>query len=224
MHDLLHQLNIVLHVSAGSATLLLGLWQLAAAKGGRMHGRRGRWALAFAGISLASAVVGAIIFRPRPDLMAVSLLVSYYVYSGWRCLRLPRNGRAAADWLPALGLGLAALGLAMGQGYFWQTGLVRAIVGAMAFLAVYDLARTSFPTRWRRWLNPAEHAWRMSSMVGAMATVAAGQLLPAAQAAALVSGGFGLLAVLLAWQAARKALGVQPTAALKARLKTDSEL
>ncbi len=224
MHDALHQFNIVLHVGAGSATLLLGLWQLTAAKGGQTHGRRGRWTLAVACISLAAAIAGAIFFRPQPDLIAVSLLVSYYVYSGWRCLRLPRNGRAAADWLPAVGLGLAALGLAMGHGYFWQTSLVRAIGGAMAFMATYDLARMTFPSHWRRWLNPAEHAWRMCSMVGAMATVAVGQQLPAAQAAVLVSGAFGLLAVLLAWQAARKALGVQPSAALKARLKADSEL
>ena len=40
----------------------------------------------------------------------------------------------------------------------------------------------------------------------------------------LAYAGLGLLALVFAFRAARKALGVTPSAALKARLKADSEL
>ena len=224
----LHAFNIALHVATGLAVLLLGLWQLAAPHGDKAHRRRGRWVLALAGVSVASAAVGALVFRPKPDLLAVCLLVAYQLYSGRRCLRLPRNGRAPADWLPALALGLAALALLAPAGNFaWEPERVRAIAGAMLFFAIYDLARTRFPAQWRRGLNPAEHALRLCAMVGAMASVAAAQQLPAGLAVQVslgVSAGFSMLGALLAWRAVRQALGVQPSLILKARLKADSEL
>ena len=57
----LHAFNIALHVATGLAVLLLGLWQLAAPHGDKAHRRRGRWVLALAGVSVASAAVGALV-------------------------------------------------------------------------------------------------------------------------------------------------------------------
>jgi uncharacterized membrane protein len=227
MNDLLHTFNIVLHVSAGLAALAMGLWQLAVPKGGPSHRRRGRWLLALAGTSVASAGLGAVLFRPRPDLLAVCLLVAYQLYSGWRCLRLPRGGRELADWGPAVLVLAGAIAMLTADGHFWPAPVVRSVAAAMIFTASYDLIRTVFPVAWRQFLNPAEHAWRLCAMIGALASVAAAQQLPAstaAQSSLGVSLAFSVLAAGLAWQAARKALGVHPSAALKARLNTDSEL
>lgn len=227
MQDLLHTLNITLHVSTGLLALTMGLWQLAAPKGGPTHRRRGRWLLALAGGSVASAGLGALLFRPRPDLQAVSLLVAYQLYSGWRCLRLPRRGRGLIDWGPAALLAASAAAMLAAQEHFWPTPVVQSVAFAMIFTAAYDLIRMTFPLRWRHFLNPAEHAWRLCAVIGAMASVAAAQQLPrstAAQSSLVVSAAFSVLAAALAWQAARKALGVQPSAALNARLKTDKEL
>lgn len=227
MNDLLHTFNIVLHVSAGLAALAMGLWQLAVPKGGPSHRRRGRWLLALAGTSVASAGLGAVLFRPRPDLLAVCLLVAYQLYSGWRCLRLPRGGRELADWGPAVLLLASAIAMLTADGHFWPAPVVRSVAAAMIFTASYDLIRTVFPVAWRQFPNPAEHAWRLCAMIGALASVAAAQQLPAstaAQSSLGVSLAFSVLAAGLAWQAARKALGVHPSTALKARLNTDSEL
>ena len=227
MNDLLHSFNIVLHVGAGLAALAMGLWQLAVPKGGPSHRRRGRWLLALAGTSVASAGLGAVLFRPRPDLLAVCLLVAYQLYSGWRCLRLPRGGRAPADWGPAVLLLASAIAMLAAQDHFWPAPVVHSVGAAMVFTAGYDLLRTVFPLAWRQFLNPAEHAWRLCAMIGALASVAAAQQLPAstaAQSSLGVSLTFSVLAAGLAWQAARKALGVHPSAALKARLNSDSEL
>lgn len=229
--DSIHGLNVAVHVAAGLLALGLGLWQLLARKGDAAHRRRGVWAWRVAVPCVASALLGALVFRPSPDLVAVSLLVGYHLYGGRRCLPLARNGRAWADWGVAALLLLVALGLVLapglGWGLHWEPVRARAVAASMALIGVYDLVRIAFPPAWRRFLNPAEHAWRLCSMVGAMAGVLAAQRLPgpvAAQVSLSVSGAFGLWACIAAWQAARKALGVQPSRALKARLNTDSAL
>lgn len=229
--DSIHGLNVAIHVGAGLVALGLGLWQLLARKGDGAHRRRGVWAWRVAVLCVASALLGALVFRPSPDLVAVSVLVGYQLYSGRRCLPLARNGRAVADWGVAALLLLVALGLVLapglGRGLHWEPVRARAVAASMALIGVYDLVRIAFPAAWRRFLNPAEHAWRLCSMVGAMASVLAAQRLPgpvAAQVSLVVSGAFGLWACIAAWQAARKALGVQPSRALNARLNTDSAL
>lgn len=224
----LHPANIALHVATGLIVLLLGLFQLQQPKGGSAHVRRGRMILRLAWLSVMAAALGAIVFRPHPDLLAVVALVAYQLYSGERSLRLARNGRGLADWLPAAALGLMALVmLNFGDDYHWEPTRVRAVGGSMLFMASYDLLRTRFPASWRRMLNPAEHAWRLTGMIGAMASVAAAQQLPvplAVQVSLAVSIGFALLAVAMARRAARNALGVQPSADLNARLNADREL
>ena len=86
------------------------------------------------------------------------------------------------------------------------------------------MIRTLLPSRWRLWLNPAEHAFRMTGLIGALASVAAATLVPSPYVALGVSGVGTLIAFVFAFRAARKALGVTPSPALNARLKADSEL
>ncbi len=228
--SLVHTGSLTVHIGAGLLTLALALQQLARPKGGAAHAQRGRRALQAASLSVFAASLGALLFRPRPDLLAVSGLVGYQIYSGVRCLRLACNGRRAADWLPAALLTLAGLGvlaLSGSQHMHWEPARVYGTAGAALFMGGYDVLRTVFPPAWRRFLNPAEHAWRLISKCGAFASVAGAQLLPASAAAYAslsISAVFGVLALGWAWHAARKALGVQPSEALKARLKADSEL
>src|SRR5262249_6977454 len=105
-----HQINILIHVTAGSIALLIGLLILALRKGDARHRALGRTAVTFAGLSVAAALVGALVWRGRLDLMGVSVLVTYQIWSGLRSLRLRDGGRRAIDALPALGvLGLGVL-------------------------------------------------------------------------------------------------------------------
>jgi len=227
----LHTLNILVHVSAGIATILLGLIILSRRKGDVRHVRLGRVAVATACLCVGAALLGAFVFRAKFDLMGASLLVAYHLWAGLRALSLKDGGRRFFDLLPALGMvasgGLLFAVYRYGAPVNWSPGLVMGTIGGMLTYGGYDVMRTLFPTGWRRALNPAEHAFRMVSVIGAMISVAAGTLVRTDYALPLplmVSTVFGVVGLVFAVRAARKALGVVPSVALKARLNADREL
>jgi uncharacterized membrane protein len=222
----LHHANIITHVTAGGIALLIGLVILSLPKGDRRHRYLGRTAVTFASAAITAAFVGNLVWRGRLDLLGVNVLTAYQLWSGLRALHLRHGGRDITDWLPALIVsGLGWLGLYLygrSPGFGWSPGLVYGAIGGLIVYGGLDLIRTLFPLRWRARLNPAEHAFKMTSLVGALASVAAGTVLKGATtyASLIVSGVFALLALTLAL---RHAVGVTPSAALKARLNTDSE-
>ncbi len=226
-----HMLNILIHVSAGTVTILLGLIILSRRKGDRWHVRLGRAAVASASISVATALLGAFVFRAKFDLMGASLLVGYHLWAGLRALSLKDRGRRLADLAPALGVVVGGGGLwaiyRYGAPVNWSPGLVMGTIGGMLTYGGYDVMRTLYPAGWRTALNPAEHAFRMVSVIGAMISVAVGALVRTNYTLPLpliVSAVFGVAGLVFAVRAARKALGVVPSVALKARLNADSEL
>jgi len=228
----LHLANILIHIATGSLVILLGLRLLVSTKGDRAHRVRGRTALIIAGFSLATALLGAVIYRAKPDLLCVCLLMIYHIWAGLRALRLKNRGRGPFDGLPALmmvGIGGSLIWLfSLNISFQWEASRIYATAGGLITFGGYDLVRMCFPLPWRQFLNPAEHAFRMTCLVGAFISVACGTLFVTAYAALVPSGLFTGLACIMAARAARLAsrntLGVTPSAALKARLKTDKEL
>ncbi len=226
-----HIINILVHIITGCAVILCGPWVLSRPKGTPGHKKRGWATLTLAALSIGAALIGAFLFRGRMDLMAVSLLTAYQMIAGLRSLRLPDRGRRWIDWAPALALFAAGLGLlwlyVKGVGvYNWSAGFVYAAVFGMLFYGGWDMLRTAFPLAWRRWLGPAEHAYKMASLIGVFVTVACVTILKtyALPAALSASSLFMVLALVFAIRAARKALGVMPSASRKARLKTESDV
>lgn len=223
-----HTLNIITHIAAGSLAILIGSLVLMRRKGDAAHRRTGWTTLCLAIVCVTTALIGAFIYRGKLDLMGVSIVISYNLWAGIRALRLERNGRRIADFLPA------TLVFTAGGGLFamsrvenllnWQPALVYATAGSLMTYGGWDLVRTLLPARWRLWLNPAEHAFRMAGLIAALVSVAAATLMPSPYVALGVSGVGSIAAFIFALRAARKALGVTPSAVLKARLKADSEL
>ena len=226
----LHTLNIIVHVTAGCIAMLLGLIQLARRKGDTTHRRLGWIIVTVAAISITAAMFGAFVFRGKTDLIGVSFLTAYQLWSGVRALRLKHNGRGPLDLLPALAMvagGVAIYLLWRHGGVFnWGPARVYGAMGSLIFYGSYDILRIVFPRQWRSALNPAEHAFKLTSFIGALVSVAAAVMLPAqgVVVSLAASGVFLALATVFAIRAARYALGVTPSAALKARLNADSEL
>jgi uncharacterized membrane protein len=223
-----HTLNIITHILAGSLAIVTGAIVLARRKGDAAHRLTGWITVGLAIICLIAALIGAFVFRGKLDLMGVSILTSYHLWAGLRALRLKDNGRRPADLLPALlvclsGAGLFAASRIEGM-LTWDPALVYAAAGGLVTYGGWDLIRTVLPLHWRTWLNPAEHALRMASLIGALVTVAAATLVPSPYIALGASTAGAIVAFVFAVRAARKALGVTPSAALKARLNADSEL
>jgi uncharacterized membrane protein len=223
-----HTLNIFTHITAGSLAILAGSFVLARRKGDAVHRLAGRITVGLAIICVTTALIGAVVFRGKLDLVGASIIISYNLWAGVRALKLKGNGRGIADVGPAIlvfitGNGLFALSQIEGL-LNWQPALVYATAGSLVAYGGWDMIRTLLPSRWRLWLNPAEHAFRMAGLIAALMSVAAATLIPSPYVALGISGIGSIIAFVFAFRAARKAVGVMPSAALKARLKADSEL
>ncbi len=232
--EAIHTLNIIIHVVSGSVAILGGFIVLARRKGDQRHRFGGRIVVGIIMITVASALFGALMFRARPDLIGISILVAYQLWSGVRALHLKDNGRRLLDFIPALMMlmgGVAMLILSgSGASFFWESALVKAVIGAMLVYGGYDVVKVILPRHWRVWLNPAEHAYKMSGLIGVLITVALATLLKdqvaltAIAASGVASVAALVFAVRAAMRARRYALGVTSSSARNARLKADSEL
>lgn len=228
----LHTLNILTHIATGSAAILVGLFVLARRKGDKAHRTAGWLTLSFAIACVTTALIGAFVFRGKIDLMGASIVISYNLWAGVRALKLENNGRNLKDLGPAVVIftsGIGLLTLSQVEGLLnWPPVLVYSISGALLTYGTWDMVRTLLPIHWRRFLNPAEHAFRMAGLIAALSSVAAATLFPSPYVALGVSGAGLLVSLVFAVRAARNAprytLGVTPSHALNARLKADSEL
>ena len=175
-----HTVNIIVHVVFGTLALVLGLVQLVTKKGGASHRARGRWFLGSVWIVVGTATAGLVLFRPRADLVAVTLLTGYWAYSGLRTLRIRHVGPVAQDALVSVGALVASVLLAL---YLqtvrvpWAPAVVYSTLGTLVLLSLYDLARFAFPTRWfeRLWLY--EHLVKMIGAHSSVVTAFAGTVL-----------------------------------------------
>ncbi len=224
----LHSLNIATHILSGSLTLLVGLFILSRPKGTQSHRRTGWVAYGLIGLCTLCALIGAFLFRSKLDLMGVSVLVAYQMWASFRALKLKNRGRNLPDLGPAVGL-LALSGVTFwliqqGGDVNWAQPLVYATLGSMTLYGGWDVGRTLLPQSFRRWLNPAEHAFRMTGLIGVLASVAAGTFWPVSYVPLGIVGVATCVSLVFAVRAARKALGVTPSVALNVRLKADSEL
>lgn len=219
--EAVHILNIIVHVVSGSLAILGGLIVLARRKGDQWHRAGGRIVVGMVTITVISALFGAFVFRARPDLIGISVLVAYQLWSGVRALHLKNNGRGLADLGPALIMVIGGMTLLVlsssGASFFWESALVKAVIGSMLIFGGYDVMKTLLPSHWRVWLNPAEHAFKMSGLIGALISVAAATLLKDQVAlTAIAVSGAGTVASLVfavraAMRARRYAVGVTPS-------------
>lgn len=179
MHDQLHTANIAIHVLCGASAFGVGLITLARPKGDKAHRRRGRVFVALMAGVIATASLGAVMFRSDPTLVAITFLVAYLSVSGWRATRPePPDGFDKAFAVSALVGGSAFLAfLATGATAFWRPEVTRPIGGALIVYASYDLIRLVFP-RWRARIRPLEHGVKMILAVGALASAGTGTLAP----------------------------------------------
>jgi uncharacterized membrane protein len=176
-----HFSNIVIHVIAGSAALLLGLILLMINKGTDLHVKIGRIFIAFAVVVCTSALVGTILFRFIPLFAVLTLLVSYLVLGGWRATVTKDSGPSVTD--SAL-TASALLGTAillpillkadLSQGS--SAPVIFSTLGAVIVVIVYDIAKWFFPRGWHARLWRFEHIYKVLSAFFGMASAAIGNI------------------------------------------------
>ncbi len=183
--DRFHILNIVAHVVAGTTALAIGLMMMGKAKGTPAHRRWGAIFCGVFGVVVATAIIGFLFFRTDIGLGSVTALVAYLLLSGRRALVL--RGRrpdvfdiALSATALVVGAGLIVV-VARGSGVMWKPAVVGPIAGALVFWGAIDMARLVTPSGWSARIWRLEHAVKLMSAVGGLASAGAGTLFPDAK-------------------------------------------
>jgi hypothetical protein len=200
-----HLLNILVHILAGSAAIVLGLILLGKPKDAVHHRRRGRVFVLLSFVVCLTAVIGNVVFRFLPLFAVLTVLVSYQLLSGWHVIYTRVAGPDKLD--AGLLLGATAFTAMLVRRLLLDTAVVGAsasvmisTLAAIVMLLAYDAARWLFPRRWHAVLWRYEHIYKILGCLFGMLSAAVGNTVRVGQPwSQLAPSVIGLLAVLWCW-------------------------
>jgi uncharacterized membrane protein len=198
----LHLLNIGVHILAGSAAIVLGLYLLGKPKDAILHRKRGRVFVLLTAVVCLSAAIGNAVFRFMPLFAVLTVLVSYQLLSGWHVIYTRTKGPDALD--AGLLLGAVLLSAVLVRRLFLDGAMAGAsasvmwsTLAALALLLAYDVARWLFPRRWHATLWRYEHIYKILGCLFGMLSAAVGNTVRAGQPwSQLAPSALGLVAVM----------------------------
>lgn len=200
-----HLLNLGVHILAGSAAIVLGLYLLGKPKDPIHHRRRGRVFVLLTGVVCLSAAIGNAVFRFMPLFAVLTVLVSYQLLSGWHVIYTRASGPDRFD--AGLLLGAVAITATLVSRLFAEGAMVGAAasvmvstLAAIAILLAYDAARWLFPRRWHAALWRYEHVYKILGCLFGMLSAAVGNTVRAGQPwSQLAPSVLGMIAVGCCW-------------------------
>jgi hypothetical protein len=201
----LHLLNILVHIGAGTAAIVLGLYLLGTPKDAIHHRKRGRVFVLLALVVCLSAAIGNAVFRFLPLFAVLTVLVSYQLLSGWHVIHTRAAGPDALD--AGLLVGAAAITAMLVRRLFADGAMVGAGVSvlystlaAVSCLLAYDAARWLFPRHWHAVLWRYEHIYKILGCLFGMLSAAVGNTVRVGQPwSQLAPSVAGLIAVVWCW-------------------------
>lgn len=178
---LLHKINIVIHVTAGSLALLTGTIILLTKKATPLHKRFGKFFLLLMAVVIFTGLIGVFVFGRNTFLLIITILSGYLGYSGYRAIKTKSNQRVPIDICMAI---LCVLLVSYFLYYFssigmiWSPVIIYSTVGYLIFIVSYDLLRGFIPAGAykRMWLY--EHILKMVSAFTALLSAFLGTVLP----------------------------------------------
>ncbi|MEL6918322.1 MAG: hypothetical protein AAFO99_11405 [Bacteroidota bacterium] len=166
--EILHKLNIIVHIIAGSLALILGTIALLSTKGAKLHNRSGSYFLKLVCIVILTGLIGVFVFGRNTFLLVITVLSGYVSFSGYRVLLTKSNVPKFIDICAAL---ISLLVLAYFLYYFtsigmiWSPIIIYSTVGALLLIVSYDFLRYTIPKgryeKHRIWIY--EHIYKMTS-------------------------------------------------------------
>ncbi len=179
--DLLHKLNIGIHVAAGILALLVGFIIIFIRKGNRKHIRFGRWFLLAISLVILTGLIGVFVFKRNTFLLVITLLSAYNAFSGVRIMRLRGRRPALLDAIITL-IVLSAAGYYIyyirSMGMFWAPVIIYSTICALVAITLYDLSRFLISTKRLNQLYLFEHIYKMVSSLIAVTSAFTGTVLP----------------------------------------------
>lgn len=177
----MHQLNIALHVLAGSIALLVGFAALFVTQHYKWHTRLGRifmWSMV---LVIITGLVGVLIFKRNTFLLVITMLSGYTCFSGIRTVRLRGMKPALIDRIVPLVTMVSAfyyLYYIRSIGLYWGAGIAFSTVGALFMVTVYDISRVWMSEAFRKRAMLYEHVYKMMSALSALASAFSGTVFP----------------------------------------------
>ncbi|MEO8416878.1 MAG: hypothetical protein ABI472_24660 [Ginsengibacter sp.] len=175
--NILHSLNIIIHISAGTIALLLGLAALLTKKGFQKHKKIGMLFLLFLTIVVLSGLIGVFVFGRNTFLLVITVLSAYQGFSGYRTLQTKSNQPKFLDIIVAI---ISTISIFYFLYYFksigkiWSPVIIYSTVGALLFLVTYDFARYFIPKSKYQNLWLYEHIYKMIGAFTALLAAFAG--------------------------------------------------
>lgn len=177
----IHKLNILLHVTAGTTALVIGVLTIFFYSQPTRHKRFGRYFLYLLAVVVTTGFLGWLFFRSNSFLLMLTLLAGYVGYAGWRSIRLRQKRTSMVDTgiaFVSLGTGVAYLLWLKQSNADWSSSVVYPTLGALLLVTVYDLLKFF-------WLHPYikewwlyEHIYKMVSAFSAIFSAFVGTVLP----------------------------------------------
>jgi len=177
----MHQINILIHVLAGTVALLVGLVALLVASKYRWHVRFGRvfvWTMVPV---IVTGLAGVFVFQRNSFLLVITVLSGYTCFAGVRTLKL--RGKSP-EWIDivvpvcAMVCGFYYLHYLFSNGHYWAPVVTVSGVGALFLITVYDLSRSFMPADFRKKAMLYEHVYKMMSSLTGLVSAFSGTVLP----------------------------------------------
>lgn len=178
--ELVHHINIIIHVLAGTMALLTGLTALSVSKGGKLHIQFGRYFTRMIIIVILTGLIGIFIFRRNNFLLVITLLSAYNCFSGIRALRLNGRRPQQIDYLAPVivsGSALYYLYYIQAAGLYWSPVIIYSTIGALFLVTTYDLLKWAMPAPFLQKAVMYEHVYKMISAFSAITSAFSGTVL-----------------------------------------------
>lgn len=180
-YTLPHQINIIVHVIAGSLALIMGVIAMTSRKGGKIHNRSGQLFLFLVAFVITTGLIGVFVFKVNTFLLVITLLSGYEAFSGYRILKLKSNVPTLLDILVALiavGSGIYFIYYFKSIGMYWAPVIIYSTLGTLFALVAYDLLRYAIPAKryQKMWLY--EHIYKMVAAFTALLSAFVGTVFP----------------------------------------------
>ncbi len=176
---MLHEINIFIHVLAGTLGMIIGIIPFIVRKGGKQHVRFGKLFLILIGISIFTAFNGVLFFRDRPFLTLITLVSMYSAISGYRALKYKESGPGWPDLLLVIFM-ISAEAIFLyhmkNSNLVWNMGVIYYTIGFLSFYCIYDLLRIfKIIKKPKLWL--IEHIVKITGAFTALFSAASGTVL-----------------------------------------------
>jgi len=178
--EIIHHINIGIHISMGIVGILVGLLPLFSEKGSKLHINSGRIYLGVLSVVVFTAFLGSILFEFRPFLFLLTLICFYSAFAGYRALKVKGRRPALIDHsvtIVTLVVVILYILLVDMNHAEMNKPVVYSTLATLLLYIIYDVGKLFYSKQWlaKAWIY--DHIVRIISSYSALLSAFAGTVL-----------------------------------------------